>query len=102
RASGELRGFDPLHFMPQRLSRKLDPYTQYAVAACQLALTDAEIDLGKVDKLRFGMYVGNCFGGWHVTDRELRNLHTAGAREVSPHQATAWFPAAPQGQVSIL
>lgn len=101
-AAGELRGFDPLQFMPPRLSRKLDPYTHYAVAACQLTLTDAEIDLEKVDRLRFGVYVGNCFGGWQVTDRELRKLHTVGVREVSPFQATSWFPAAPQGQVSIL
>ncbi|WP_437895475.1 beta-ketoacyl-[acyl-carrier-protein] synthase family protein [Sorangium sp. So ce124] len=99
---GELLDFDPLDFMPVRLARKLDPYTQYAIAACTMAIKDAEMDLEKVNKHEFGVYVGNCFGGWTVTDRELRHLHTTGARDVSPHQATAWFPAAPQGQVSIL
>ncbi|WP_437286186.1 beta-ketoacyl-[acyl-carrier-protein] synthase family protein [Sorangium sp. So ce406] len=99
---GEVTGFDPLDFMPARLARKLDPYTQYAIAACAMALKDAEVNLEKVNKQEFGVYVGNCFGGWTVTDRELRRLHTGGVRDVSPHQATAWFPAAPQGQVSIL
>ncbi|MDC3962401.1 beta-ketoacyl-[acyl-carrier-protein] synthase family protein [Polyangium jinanense] len=100
--AGELRGFDPLDFMNVRLSRKLDPFTQYAIAASQLALKDAELDLARVDKLAFGVYVGNCFGGWAFTDRELRKLHNQGPRELSAFQATAWFPAAPQGQISIL
>ncbi|WP_437915288.1 beta-ketoacyl-[acyl-carrier-protein] synthase family protein [Sorangium sp. So ce302] len=99
---GEVTGFEPIDFMPSRLARKLDPYTQYAIAACAMALKDAEVDLEKVDRQQFGVYVGNCFGGWTVTDRELRHLYTKGVRDVSPHQATAWFPAAPQGQVSIL
>src|SRR5262249_33676401 len=66
RWGGELEGFDPLRFMPVRLSRKLDPYTQYAVAACDMALKDAAIDLEKVDRSMFGVYAGNCFGGWAV------------------------------------
>ncbi|MCY1035380.1 beta-ketoacyl-[acyl-carrier-protein] synthase family protein [Corallococcus sp. BB11-1] len=99
---GTLEGFTPADFMPKRLARKLDPYTQYAVAASRLALEDGAIDLEKVDRERFGVFVGNCLGGWDYTDRELRKLHTQGYKALSPFQATAWFPAAPQGQISIL
>lgn len=100
--AGEVSGFEPLDFMPSRLARKLDAFTQYAIAASQMALKDAEIQLDKVNKHRFGVFVGNCFGGWCFADREIRSLHTQGLRAVSPFQATAWFPAAPQGQISIL
>ncbi|WNG34352.1 beta-ketoacyl-[acyl-carrier-protein] synthase family protein [Archangium violaceum] len=99
---GALEAFSPSDFMPMRLARKLDPYTQYAVAASKLALEDGSIELEKVDRERFGVFVGNCLGGWDFTDRELRKLHTQGYKELSPFQATAWFPAAPQGQISIL
>ncbi|NMO18039.1 beta-ketoacyl-[acyl-carrier-protein] synthase family protein [Pyxidicoccus fallax] len=99
--AGEVDGFNPTDFMPMRLARKLDPYTQYAVAASQLALDDGRMDLERVDRERMGVFVGNCFGGWDFTDRELRKLHTQGVKEVSPFQATSWFPAAPQGQISI-
>jgi 3-oxoacyl-(acyl-carrier-protein) synthase len=34
-------------------------------------------------------------------DQQLRKLHVNGPRELSPFQATAWFPAATQGQISI-
>ncbi|MFO0574273.1 MAG: beta-ketoacyl-[acyl-carrier-protein] synthase family protein [Polyangia bacterium] len=100
--AGEIDDFDAKRYMPLRLARKLDPYTQYALAACQMALRDGSLDLAAVDRSRFGVYVGNCFGGWEYTDQQLRNLHTQGVHTVSPYQATAWFPAAPQGQISIL
>jgi 3-oxoacyl-(acyl-carrier-protein) synthase len=100
--AGEVEGFEATRYMPGRLARKLDPYTQYAVAASRLAMEDGGLELEKVDRERAGVFVGNCFGGWAFTDRELRHLHTQGVKEVSPFQATAWFPAAPQGQISIL
>jgi len=100
--AGELDGFNAEDHMPIRLARKLDPYTQYAVAACDLALRDGRLDPAQTQQSRFGVYVGNCFGGWAYTDQQLRNLHTQGTRAVSSFQATAWFPAAPQGQISIL
>jgi 3-oxoacyl-(acyl-carrier-protein) synthase len=45
--------------------------------------------------------VGNVLGGWEFAERELRTLWTDGPRAVSPYQATAWFPAAPQGNICI-
>jgi 3-oxoacyl-(acyl-carrier-protein) synthase len=41
------------------------------------------------------------YGGWGVTDPGLRNLLRKGYKEVSPYIASAWFPTAPQGQISI-
>jgi 3-oxoacyl-(acyl-carrier-protein) synthase len=87
--------------LSSRLSKKLDEFTRYAMVATQYAIEDAGLDMETVDKERCGVFVGNCFGGWRFTEVELRNLHCNGARTVSPFQATSWFPAAPQGQISI-
>lgn len=84
-----------------RLSKKLDAFTRYALAATHFAIEDAKLALNDADKERCGVFVGNCFGGWRFTETELRNLHCDGPRSVSPFQATSWFPAAPQGQISI-
>jgi 3-oxoacyl-[acyl-carrier-protein] synthase II len=99
---GEITGFDATDHVPLRLARKLDPFCQFAVAAAKMAVADSKLDLERADRTRVGVYVANCFGGWRYTDRELRNLHQAGVRSVSPFQATAWFPTAPQGQITIL
>jgi 3-oxoacyl-(acyl-carrier-protein) synthase len=50
---------------------------------------------------RIGITVGNNLGGWEFAERGLFNLWQEGPREVSPYMATAWFPAAVQGNVSI-
>jgi 3-oxoacyl-(acyl-carrier-protein) synthase len=88
--------------LPGRLSKKLDAFTRYALVATESALSDARLDLGTVDRDRCGVFVGNSFGGWVFTEEQLRNLHCDGPRAVSPFQATSWFPAAPQGQITIL
>jgi len=87
--------------LPRRLARKLDVFTSYALIATDRALADAGLESDRMASERVGVFVGNAFGGWQFTDRELRNLHCDGARSVSPFQATAWFPAAPQGQITI-
>lgn len=88
-------------YIPPRLANKLDEFTCYALIATQFALNDAKLKLDTVDKERCGVFVGNSFGGWRFTERELYKLHIEGPRAVSPFQATSWFPAAPQGQITI-
>jgi 3-oxoacyl-[acyl-carrier-protein] synthase II len=88
--------------LTSRLSRKLDAFTRYALVAAQSAIDDAALDMDAVDRNRCGVFVGNSFGGWQFTELQLRNLHCEGPRAVSPFQATSWFPAAPQGQMTIL
>jgi 3-oxoacyl-[acyl-carrier-protein] synthase II len=48
-----------------------------------------------------GIYGGNCLGGWGYTQPELEALHTRGVTGMGPYVATAWFPAALQGQLSL-
>lgn len=87
--------------IPSRQSKKLDVFTKYALIATDEAIRDAGLELDDIDRDRCGVFVGNCFGGWQFTERELRNLYQNGPRSVSPFQATSWFPAAPQGQITI-
>ncbi|MEH0020314.1 MAG: beta-ketoacyl-[acyl-carrier-protein] synthase family protein [Desulfobacter sp.] len=90
-----------MDYIPRRLARKMDPFSAYAIIACQSAMEDAGLELEGTNKDRLGVYVGNTFGGWTFTDPQLRLLHTKGVRGISPFLASAWFPAAPQGQVTI-
>ena len=36
----ELKGFDPLNFMDRKLSTRVDPFTQFALAATEMAVKD--------------------------------------------------------------
>jgi 3-oxoacyl-[acyl-carrier-protein] synthase II len=72
-----------------------------ALIASELALQDAGIDIKNEDPNLVGIFLGNAIGGWLYAETELRDLYIEGREGVSPYMASAWFPAAPQGQVSI-
>lgn len=85
--------------LPAREVRKLDRFSLLAVAAARRALHDAGLE---PDRWRAcGILTGNVMAGWTFTEPQLRALHADGPHAVSPYLATAWFPAAPQGQISI-
>lgn len=98
---GEIQDFNLVDYFSPRKIKKLDKFTLYALIAVQEALQDSQLDLANINKENIGVYVGNRFGGWEFTERELRNLHCMGVQSINPHLATAWFPAAPQGEISI-
>ncbi len=101
RHAGLVSGPGGEEIFSKRLIKKLDRFSHMALSASDAAFRDSGIDLDAEDKNRIGITFGNALGGWAFAEEELRDLWTQGLREVSPYQATAWFPAAPQGQVSI-
>ena len=116
RAGGQLLDFHPEKYINARLVRKIDRFTMFGLIAAQQALEDAGLTLNDLDQLgssladgastpsgreRVGITVGNNLGGWEFAERELYHLWQSGPREVSPYMATAWFPAAVQGNISI-
>ncbi|MGB6164544.1 MAG: beta-ketoacyl-[acyl-carrier-protein] synthase family protein [Pseudonocardiaceae bacterium] len=88
--------------LPARFIKRTDRFTHLAVFTARQALADAGVAVGvDVAPERIGVMVGNVLGGWEFAERELRKLWVEGVRAVSPYQATAWFPAAPQGNICI-
>lgn len=103
RIAGQADDFDAADWLPPRLLKRTDRFTHLAMVAANYAIEAAQLRIGAtgVDGARVGVMVGNVLGGWEFAERELRRLWTDGPRAVSPYQATAWFPAAPQGNICI-
>jgi 3-oxoacyl-[acyl-carrier-protein] synthase II len=102
RLAGQVKELEPYSnsFSP-RLLKKIDLFSHLALVASELALKDANIDLKNFNLKRSGIFMGNAIGGWLFAETELRDLYLEGREGVSPYMASAWFPAAPQGQISI-
>lgn len=81
--AAEVKGFDPLDYMPKLEASRADRYTQFAVAAAEEAVKDSGI-MGKVDPGRFGVYLGAGIGGIHTFETEHEKLMQKGPRRVSP------------------
>lgn len=110
RVGGQLTDFHPEKYLSPRQMRKIDRFSILALIAAQMALQDARLMLDEKRPQwsqeesggnRVGITIGNNLGGWEFAERELRHLWQLGPRDVSPYMATAWFPAAVQGNLSI-
>lgn len=101
KVAGEIAEFEPADYIPRRFIVKTDRFTHYALAATELALQDATLDLTQEDSYRVGVWFGNNAGGWDICERGFYELYNDGATMVNPWQATAWFPTAAQGYVTI-
>jgi 3-oxoacyl-[acyl-carrier-protein] synthase II len=99
--AGQIDDLEKYSHVSERLLKKIDMFSHMALIASELALQDAGIDIKKEDPNRVGIFLGNALGGWLYAETELRDLYIEGREGVSPYMASAWFPAAPQGQVSI-
>lgn len=99
--AGQIDDLEKYSHVSERLLKKIDAFSHMALIASELAIQDAGIDIKNEDPNLMGIFLGNAIGGWLYAETELRDLYIEGREGVSPYMASAWFPAAPQGQVSI-
>src|SRR5690606_17693793 len=99
--AAEVKGFDPSEYMERKDVRRMDRFTQFAVAAAKLALLDAQID-DNVDWERVGVLIGSGIGGIQTLEDQCRNLLEKGPDRVSPFFVPMMIPDIASGQVSIM
>ena len=67
----EVKGWDPNNHFDRKDARKMDPFTQYAMVACDEAIIDSGLDLAKVDLDRCGVIWGSGIGGLKTFQDEV-------------------------------
>jgi len=83
--AGEVRDFDPKNFFNNSKDvRRTDRYSQLAMAAAKMAMTDCGIDLDKVNRHRFGAIVSSGIGGLKTLQDQHSTLLAKGPSRVSP------------------
>jgi 3-oxoacyl-[acyl-carrier-protein] synthase II len=60
----EIKGYDPANYFDRKESRKIDPYTQYAMIAADQAIADANFNMDTLDKDRVGVIIATGIGGF--------------------------------------
>ena len=69
----EVKGFNANNFIDRKEARKMDLYTQYAIAAAKMAIADSGMDMETVDKQEIGVVLGVGIGGIHTFEEEAGN-----------------------------
>ncbi|MGI6664207.1 MAG: beta-ketoacyl-ACP synthase II [Christensenellaceae bacterium] len=82
--AAEVKDFDAEAYgIPKKEARRMDLYSQYAMAAAKQAVEDSNI-IGQVEPERFGVYVGSGIGGMHTFVTETEKLIEKGPKRISP------------------
>lgn len=100
--SAEFDAFDPDAFMSPKERRRVDDFILYAVAAADEALADAGWKPQTEDeRIRTGVSVGSGIGGLSPIADTAVELHTNGARRISPFFIPSALINLASGQISI-
>ncbi len=98
---GEIKSFDVTQCVDKRDSKRMDRFTQFAVAAAIRAVQDCGIDFAKEDPYRMGSIVGTGIGGIkEIEDQHVRLLEK-GPRAVSPFCVPRLMSNAASGNIAI-
>lgn len=82
--AAEVKNFDPLKYFEKKEARKMDRYTQFAMAAAKEAVEDSGLDLENENRDRIGVIIGSGIGGMFSFEEEHTKLIQRGPRRVSP------------------
>ncbi|PRO64215.1 beta-ketoacyl-ACP synthase II [Alkalicoccus urumqiensis] len=101
KACGEAADFDPGNYMDPKDARKMDRFTQFAVAGAAMALEDAGYEITEENAERTGVWIGSGIGGMDTYEKQFRMYEKRGYRRVSPFFVPMLIPDMASGQVSI-
>ena len=82
--AAEVKDFDPVEFIDKKEAKRMDRYTQFAVAASKMAVDDASLDLNAIDVDRFGVCIGSGIGGLETLENQYKIMMEKGPGRVSP------------------
>jgi 3-oxoacyl-[acyl-carrier-protein] synthase II len=99
--AGEVADFDPSHYIEPRRLRRLDRYSQFALACAHDAIADAGLRLEDEDRDAIGCFVGSALGGAAFAEEQHSAFMGGGPRRLRPHLALSVFCGAASCNVAI-
>jgi 3-oxoacyl-[acyl-carrier-protein] synthase II len=82
--SGEVKDFEPTDFIEKKEARRMDRCVQFGIAASDMAVKDASLDMSRVDANMAGTVIGSGVGGISTFERQHEVLLNRGPSRVSP------------------
>jgi len=99
--AAEVKGFDGKEYMEPKAAKRMELFSQYAVAATKEALADSGLDMEKEDPYRVGVSVGSGIGSLQAMEREHQRLLEKGPNRVNPLLVPMMICNMAAGNVSI-
>jgi len=98
---GEIKHFDVTKYIDKREAKRMDRFSEFAVAAAIQAVRDSGLDLTKEDPYRIGAIVGTGIGGIKEIEEQHIRLIEKGPSKVSPFCVPRLMSNAGSGNIAI-
>ncbi|HBQ87465.1 MAG TPA: beta-ketoacyl-[acyl-carrier-protein] synthase II, partial [Syntrophomonas sp.] len=102
RIAAQVHDFKVEDYILRKDARRMDLFVQYACAAARLAVEDAQLQTGHLNKDTAGVWVGSGIGGVETFEKQHQNLLQKGPGLVSPFFIPMFIPNMAAGQISIM
>lgn len=99
--AAEIKNFDPLQFVDKKEVRRYDDFILYALAAAEMAMADASLNISPEISTRTGVIIGSAIGGLATMEHEKEVLTKSGPRKISPFAVPGILANLASGHVSI-
>ena len=99
--AAEVKGFDAIQLFGNRDARRMDRYTQLAVATTLQAVEDAGLKITDNNRDRIGVIIGTGIGGLETLFEQMQVFIERGPLRVSPFLVPMMLPDSAAGMVAI-
>ena len=99
--AAEVKDFDPSGYFDRKECRRMDRFSQYAIAASKMAAEDSNINIESLDSSRFGVCIGSGIGGMETMEAQYDILREKGPGRVSPFMIPMMISNIAAGNISI-
>lgn len=99
--AAEVKNFDAAALFGSREARKMDRYTQFALASAQQALQQANLVIDDQNRNRIGAVIGTGIGGIHTLIEQVQVFQERGPNRVSPFLVPMMLPDSAGSMVAI-
>jgi len=98
---GEIKHFDVTKYIDRREAKRMDRFSEFAVAGAIQAVADSGLDIAKEDPYRIGVIVGTGIGGIKEIEEQHVRLIEKGPSKVSPFCVPRLMSNAASGNIAI-
>jgi 3-oxoacyl-[acyl-carrier-protein] synthase II len=99
--AAEVDSFDPLDYLEPPRARRLDRYSQFAIAAAQQAVLDSGLCLSPARTEHTGVYLGSALGGLSFAEEQHTAFLDGGLRAVNNILALTVFGSAASCNIAM-
>lgn len=102
RVAAEVRDFTPENFMPAKQARRMDRFTQFALAAGKMLMEQSGLAVTPENEYDVGVIMGVGLGGLQTIETWHSKLLESGPNKITPFMIPMLISNMAPGQISIL